>query len=82
MPIFTEITERNAQFKQISWSGDFPPCQVHYMSSQPECHNPGEFDSPTPSGPWADLCAEHVAAFTMANSAMGFHRVRPSLPIS
>lgn len=80
MTLFTEITERHAQFKQIEWSGEMPPCQVHYMSSQPECPHPGVFDSPTPAGPWADLCTVHIAAFTTPNSKAGFHRIKKVLP--
>jgi hypothetical protein len=62
-------------YKRISYlDREIPPCQHHYIAGGVPCSKPGEFDAPTPRGPWADLCRTHVETDALPNSKMGFHR--------
>lgn len=66
-----------SRYKQIEWSGALPPCQADLISVAVPvpCTKLGEFDSPTPYGPWADLCTDHVEGIGSKNSTMGYHRI-------
>lgn len=74
MPVrYTQIG--TSYYKRISYHDrDIPPCQHHYIAGGAPCSKPGEFDAPTPRGPWADLCLTHVEADATKESRMGFHR--------
>ena len=70
-------------FKQIDWgAAALPPCQAHLMTpGTPICSKPGEFDSPTLSTSWADLCRTHVEAYAPAGTTIGYHRIpHPEIP--
>lgn len=72
------VLEGDRRYKQINWVGPLPPCQhgllPSYMDPSP-CTKPGEFDSPTIYGPWADLCAEHAVTHSKPGSGLGYHRI-------
>lgn len=74
------VLDGDRRFKQTDWgSAPLPGCQAHLMSTRSlegPCSLPGEFDSPTKNGPWADLCRTHAAVFCPEHSTIGFHRVR------
>jgi len=75
---YTEL-EGERRFKQIEWgSGALPPCQAPMIPQGGvlQCDRPGEFDSPTTEGPWADLCDKHAERFCPKNTSIGFHRIR------
>lgn len=74
LPKFTIIGERH--YRQIDWGGPLPPCQGHLIDrNRVECPKPGEFDSPTKDGPWADLCHEHVDLHAPPRTLSGYHRI-------
>lgn len=71
------VLEGERRLKQIDWGpAPLPPCQAHLIEAGVECTKPGEFDSPTTSGPWADLCRDHVQQYAPANQSLGYHRMR------
>lgn len=73
--LFTRVG--TSHYKQIDWgSQPLPGCQAHLLRDWKTsiCPNPGEFDCPTPEGPWADLCRVHAELFATHNSQLGFHR--------
>ena len=75
MADFTELAG-NRRYKRIDWAGPLPPCQHHFFPGDyHECDKPGAFDSPTPYGPWADLCEAHAIIHGKRNSALGYHRI-------
>jgi hypothetical protein len=76
-PTYTELPG-DRRFKQIAWgSGPLPPCQAPYIDwDVSECDKPGEYDSPTVDGPWADLCDNHAEQFCPKNTSIGFHRIK------
>lgn len=77
MPKTYTTLDGDRRFKQIDWgSTPLPGCQAHLVTGNIPCTGPGEFDSPTTDGPWADLCRIHAAIFCPGGSSLGFHRVR------
>jgi len=70
---FTQVG--TSRYKQVVYGPNIPPCQKHFIHGGLVCPKPGEFDSPTPSGPWADLCEEHAALLASKNSSAGYHRL-------
>lgn len=72
----THTVIEDRRYKRIEWgSAPLPPCQAGYMGED-ECTKPGEFDAPTPQGPWADLCEEHEKTLAKKGSELGYHRIR------
>lgn len=67
----------NRFYKQIHWGAELPPCQAAFLGA-PECDQPGEYDTPTTQGPWADLCSKHTRQFAPPNTKIGYHRIRRS----
>lgn len=80
MPVKGKVTllEGERRFKQVDWgSAELPPCQAPMMGHGVlQCKKPGEFDTPTKAGPWADLCEDHVISLTYEHIMIGFHRIR------
>ena len=72
------VLEGERRYKQIDWGSTLPPCQAHLMpdGGRLECPDPGEYDSPTVHGPWADLCEEHAVLHAPAGTSAGFHRIK------
>lgn len=73
---YTELAE-GRRYKQIAWRDDTPRCQARYLDRLrlTPCEKPGEFDSPTLGGSWADLCKEHAEQFAPPACTIGYHRV-------
>lgn len=79
MAVYTE-KPGNRRYKQILWgSQPIPPCSHPHIDHEP-CDEPGEFDTPTKYGPWADLCGTHLLKHTFTDQSIGFHRVK-ELPV-
>lgn len=75
---YTELSGKR-KFKQVSWSSEMPRCQAGLMGMT-TCDNPGEFDSPTERGPWADLCEFHAPTLSTPDCSMGYHRIPTERP--
>lgn len=77
MPAKYTILEGDRRYKQIDWGGPMPECQAHLMpgGGRLECPNPGDLDSPTTAGPWADLCSDHAILHAPRGTQAGFHRI-------
>lgn len=74
MAKFTNVDDR--RYKQIEWGpAALPPCDAPFIDDV-ECDKPGEFDCPTPHGPWASLCEHHEKAFATKGHQIGFHRIQ------
>lgn len=77
MPVNYTLLEGDRRFKQIDWGHTaLPTCKAEYLKPGLKCEEPGEFDAPTPHGPWADFCRQHAEEFSTKNSSIGFHRIR------
>lgn len=71
------ILDGDRRFKQIEWgSAPLPKCQGSHWAPYTYCPNPGEFDSPTNDGPWADLCRHHAEQICPKGSTIGYHRIK------
>jgi hypothetical protein len=71
------VLDGDRRFKRIDWGpATLPPCQAHLIDSHVVCDEPGEFDSPTIQGPWADLCYKHAERFAPKGSTSGYHRIQ------
>lgn len=76
MADYTELPG-NRVYNQIDWGKQpMPPCQAALVNRfVHSCSEPGEFDSPTVAGPWADLCKAHAEQLSRPNSKLGYHRI-------
>lgn len=73
---FTNIDDR--RYKRVEWgSAELPPCQAPLIDvTVQKCGAPGEFDTPTQAGPWADLCEKHEKLYAQKGHQVGYHRIR------